>query len=105
MRTIDTFFRNSEQSSSSRSSSSSSLSLKSSLLISQPSQLSLSPSNNLHIRLEKINQQYLLLKSAKENEKLYTYDYLCRLNIHKFIQLLLDGQEKMEASNNIAQTI
>ena len=93
MRTIDTFFRNSEQSSSSQSSSSrlsssqlsSSLSLKSSSLMSQPSQPSLSLSNNLHIRLEEINQQCLLLKSAKENEKLYTYDYLRRLSIRRFI--------------------
>ena len=99
MRTIDTFFRNSEQSSSSQSSSSrlsssrlsSSLSLKSSSLMSQPSQPSLSLSNNLHIRLEEINQQCLLLKFAKENEKLYTYDYLRRLSIRRFIQLLLDG--------------
>jgi hypothetical protein len=88
MRTIDTFFRNSEQSSSSQSSLSrlsSSLSLKSSSLMSQPSQPSLSLSNNLHIRLEEINQQCLLLKSAKENEKLYTYDYLRRLSIRRFI--------------------
>jgi hypothetical protein len=103
MRTIDTFFKNFEKSSSSRPSPS--LSSESSSLLLQPSQPFLFSSDNLRICLEEINQQCLLSKSAKENEKLFTYDHLRRLSIRRFIQLLLDGQGKMDASNNIAQTL
>ena len=55
--------------------------------------------------MEEINQQCTLSKSAKDNEKIFTYDYLRCLSIRRFIQLLLDGQGKMNASNSIAQII
>ncbi|PKY61908.1 hypothetical protein RhiirA4_487542 [Rhizophagus irregularis] len=44
-------------------------------------------------------------KSAKTNKNVFTYDYLRRLSIHRYIQLLLDGRSKMDASNQIAQTM
>ncbi|CAB5381514.1 unnamed protein product [Rhizophagus irregularis] len=59
--------------------------------------------DNLHKHLEEINQQCLITKSVKKNKELFTYDHLRRLSIRRFIQLLLDGQGKMDASNNIAQ--
>ena len=95
MKTIDTFFRSSEKSSSLQPSPSLSSQLPQSFL----------SSDNLRLHLEEINQQCLLSKSAKENEKLFTYDHLHRLSIRRFIQLLLDGQGKMNASNNIMQTV
>ena len=60
---------------------------------------------NLQNRLEEINHQCTTLKSAKANNKIFTYDHLRRLSIRRFIQLLLDGRGKMDASNEIAQTI
>ncbi|UZO12515.1 uncharacterized protein OCT59_004048 [Rhizophagus irregularis] len=57
---------------------------------------------NLQIRLKEINQQCLIMKSAKTNKNVFTYDYLRRLSIRRYIQLLLDGQGKMDASNQIA---
>src|SRR5438045_2539758 len=87
MRTLDTFFR-------SRSSPFPKITQNPSFSV-----------DNLHIRLEEINQQCLISKSAKKNEKLFTYDYLRCLSIRRFIQLLLDGQGKMNASDNIAQTM
>ncbi|CAB5376582.1 unnamed protein product [Rhizophagus irregularis] len=61
--------------------------------------------DNLHVRLKEINEQCLITKSAKKNEEIFTYDYLRCLSIRRFIQLLLNGQGKMDASNNISQTI
>ncbi|CAB4388509.1 unnamed protein product [Rhizophagus irregularis] len=61
--------------------------------------------DNLHKHLEEINQQCLITKSVKKNKELFTYDHLRRLSIRRFIQLLLDGQGKMDASNNIAQAV
>src|SRR5688572_11597395 len=107
MRTLDIFFKSSEKASekvfSSRPISKSSLLLSPSQPFSEITQDSLFSTNNLHIRLEEINKQCLLLKSVKENEKIFIYDYLRRLNICRFIQLLLNEQGKMDASNNIAQ--
>ncbi|CAG8752391.1 5468_t:CDS:2 [Rhizophagus irregularis] len=61
---------------------------------------------NLQIRLKEINQQCSITKSAKTNKNVFTYDYLRRLiSIRRYIQLLLDGQGKMDASNQIAQTM
>ncbi|PKB92393.1 hypothetical protein RhiirA5_444871, partial [Rhizophagus irregularis] len=61
---------------------------------------------NLQIRLKEINQQCSIMKSAKTNKNVFTYDYLRRLiSIRRYIQLLLDGQGKMDASNQIAQTM
>ncbi|CAG8697183.1 2368_t:CDS:2, partial [Acaulospora morrowiae] len=70
------------------------------ILSTQHSRLSL-----LHIRLEELNQQCSIGKSMKENNKIFTYDYLRLLSIRQFIQLLLDGQSKMNISRQIAQTI
>ena len=39
------------------------------------------------------------------NKNVFTYDYLRHLNIRRYIQLLLDGWGKMDASNQIAQTV
>ena len=59
----------------------------------------------MQIRLEEINQQCSISKSAKTNHNIFTYDYLRRLSIRRYIQLLLDGQGKMKASDQIAQTM
>ena len=59
---------------------------------------------NLQVRLNEIDQQYSITKSAKTNKNVYTYDYLCYLSIRRYIQLLLNGQGKMDASNQIART-
>lgn len=61
--------------------------------------------SSLHTRLEELNQQCSIGKSMKENNKIFTYDYLRLLSIRQFIQLLLDGQSKMNVSRQIAQTI
>ncbi|CAB5365859.1 unnamed protein product [Rhizophagus irregularis] len=60
---------------------------------------------DLEIRLKEINQQCSITKSAKTNKNIFTYDYLRRLSIRRYIQLLLDGWGKMDASNQIAQTM
>jgi hypothetical protein len=60
---------------------------------------------NLQIRLKEINQQCSIMKSAKTNKNVFTYNYLRRLSIRRYIQLLLDGRDKMDASNQIAQTM
>ena len=60
---------------------------------------------NLQKRLNEINQQCSITKSAKMNKNIYTYDYLRYLSIRKYMQLLLDGWGKMDASDQIAQTI
>ncbi|PKB93037.1 hypothetical protein RhiirA5_387435, partial [Rhizophagus irregularis] len=39
------------------------------------------------------------------NKNVFTYDYLRHLSIRRYIQLLLDGWGKMDASNQIAQTV
>ncbi|CAG8742302.1 301_t:CDS:2, partial [Rhizophagus irregularis] len=51
--------------------------------------------DNLHIRLKEINQQCIISKSAKDNEKIFTYNYLRCLSIRRFIQLLLDGEGEL----------
>ena len=45
------------------------------------------------------------MKSAKTNKNVYTYDHLRYLSIRRYMQLLLDGCGKMDASNQIAQTM
>ncbi|GBC03825.1 hypothetical protein RclHR1_05340011 [Rhizophagus clarus] len=60
---------------------------------------------NLEIRLKEISQQCSLTKSVKTNKNIFTYDYLRHLSIHRYIQLLLNGQGKMDASNQIVQTM
>ena len=73
-----------------------------------PSQSSLiteEVTRNLQIRLEEINQKCSITKSAKTNKNIFTYDYLRCLSIRRYIQLLLDGRGKMDASNQIAQTM
>ncbi|CAB4473944.1 unnamed protein product [Rhizophagus irregularis] len=116
MKTLDTFFKSSETLYSPRSSQSRSSPSQSSPSQSSPSQSSSSlfseiiksplfSVDNLHIRLKEINQQCIISKSAKDNEKIFTYNYLRCLSIRGFIQLLLDGEGKMNASNNIAQIV
>ena len=60
---------------------------------------------NLQIRLDEINQQCTVTKNVKMNKNVFTYDYLRHLSIRRYIQLLLDGWGKMDASNQIAQTV
>ncbi|RGB32085.1 hypothetical protein C1646_763372 [Rhizophagus diaphanus] len=60
---------------------------------------------NLQIRLDEINQQCTVMKNVKMNKNVFTYDYLRYLSMHRYIQLLLDGWGKMDASNQIAQTV
>ena len=55
------------------------------------------------MRLEEVNQQCLIKKSSKIN--VLVYDYLRLLSISRFIQLLLDGKGKMDASIQIAKTV
>ena len=45
------------------------------------------------------------MHNVKMNKNVFTYDYLRHLSIRRYIQLLLDGLGKMNASNQIAQTI
>src|SRR5205823_10432525 len=59
----------------------------------------------LYIRLEELNQQCSIGKSAKVKDKTFIYDYLHLLSIRQFLQLLLNGENKMNASRQIAQTI
>ncbi|PKY48739.1 hypothetical protein RhiirA4_464410 [Rhizophagus irregularis] len=102
MKTLDTFFKSSEtlyspRSSQSRSSPSQlSPSQSSSSLFSEIIKSPLFSVDNLHIRLKEINQQCIISKSAKNNEKIFIYNYLqCLISIHRFIQLLLDGEGKL----------
>src|SRR6266498_4132184 len=60
---------------------------------------------DLHICLEKLNQLCSIGKSKKENHNIFTYDYVRLLSVHYFIQQLIDRQEKMTASNQIAQVM
>ena len=108
MKTLDAFFKSSEILHSPQPSQSSLPRLSSFSSLLSPSPLpEISPFSidNLHTRLKEIDQQCIVSKSAKKNEKILTYDYLRCLSIRRFIQLLLDGQGKMNASNNIAQII
>jgi hypothetical protein len=109
MRTLDTLFRRNE--------TSTNLPLPQSLQLQFPtpspsfSEIQTLPllteeaTRNLEIRLKEISQQCSLTKSVKTNKNVFTYDYLRRLSIHRYIQLLLNGQGKMDASNQIAQTM
>src|SRR5271156_3799986 len=97
MQTLDAFFRSTEVRNSET--------LRSSPFPSPEITQNPFSSDNLHIRLEEISQQCSLTKSVKKNKELFTYDYLRCLSIQRFIQLLLNGQGKMDASNNIAQTV
>ncbi|KAF0490781.1 zinc finger protein [Gigaspora margarita] len=54
---------------------------------------------NLHIRLEELNQRCSIGKSVKENSKIFTYDYLHFLSVRRFIQLLLEGRGNIDASD------
>ncbi|CAB4473775.1 unnamed protein product [Rhizophagus irregularis] len=111
MRTLDTLFRSTEKSTN--------MPLPQSL---KPQSLSPSPflsfettpnsslisdeiTRNLYIRLDEINQQCTVTKNVKMNKNVFTYDYLRHLSIRRYIQLLLDGRGKMDASNQIAQTV
>jgi hypothetical protein len=111
MRMLDTFFKSSEILHSPQPSQSSPPQLSSpSSPIPSPTpspfpEISPFSIDNLHTRLKEIDQQCIISKSAKSNEKILTYDYLRCLSIRRFIQLLLDGQGKMNASDNIAQII
>jgi len=104
MKTLNTFFENTETLSSPQlprpflESLSSSLSFEDSLI-------SVEITKNLQIRLEEINQQCSISKSIKSNHNIFTYDYLRCLSIRKYIELLLDGQGKMDASNQIAHAM
>lgn len=110
MKTLDTFFK-SKASISVFSSQSSQLSQLSSESSSpspktiQSSLISVEIIKNLQMRLEEINQQCSISKSAKTNRNIFTYDYLRCLSIRRYMQLLLDGQGKMNASNHIAQAM
>ena len=108
MRTLDTLFRSTETSTS-KSLPESMQSLQprspSPSSFQNPSLVTEEIKRNLQKRLEEINQQCSITKSAKTNNNVYTYDYLRCLSIQRYIQLLLDGQGKMDASNQIAQTI
>ncbi|GES98821.1 hypothetical protein PHYBLDRAFT_144584 [Rhizophagus clarus] len=105
MKTLDNFFKNTEIRSSETLHSLRSSPFPSSSPFPEITQNPLFSVDNLHKRLEEINQQCLITKSVKKNKELFTYDHLRRLSIRRFIQLLLDGQGKMDASNNIAQAV
>ena len=111
MRTLDTLFRSTEKSTS--------MPLPQSLKLQSPSSspflsfettpnsslISKEITRNLQIRLDEINQQCTVTKNVKMNKNVFTYDYLRHLSIRRYIQLLLDGWGKMDASNQIAQTV
>jgi hypothetical protein len=115
MRTLDTLFRSTEKSTSmplprslkSQSSSPSPSPSPSPSFVTIPdsSLISEEVTRNLQTRLDQINQQYTVTKSVKMNKNVFTYDYLRQLSIRRYIQLLLDGWGKMDASNQIAQTV
>src|SRR6266540_5651505 len=86
MKTLDTFFKSTEASTSVFSSQSSQLFPKSSSPFPKTMQSSLTSVEiikNLQIRLEEIDQQCLISKSAKTNCNIFTYDYLRCLSICK----------------------
>ena len=68
-----------------------------------PSNDNMTPIQSLQVRLEKVNRQCSFTKSSKLN--MPTYDYLRLVSISKFIELLLDGKGKMDASRQIAETV
>jgi len=55
--------------------------------------------------LEELDQQCSIGKSVKASHEIFTYNYLRFLSIRRFVQLLLEGQGKMDASSQIAKTI
>jgi len=57
----------------------------------------------LYTRLEEVNKQCVITKSSKAS--IPTYDYMRLMSISRFIQLLLDKKGKIDASNQIAQTL
>ena len=67
--------------------------------------ISIEVTKNLQVRLEEVNKQCSISQSAKTKNNTFTYDYLRHLSIRRYIQLLLDRQDKMNASNQIAQTM
>ena len=93
MKTLDTYFKSTEASTSIFISKSSRplqvLRPFSESLIS--SFQSLEITQNLQNHLKEINHQYITLKSAKTNNKIFIYNHLRHLSIRRFIQLLLDG--------------
>ena len=110
MRTLDTLFRSTKASASIHLSQSlqpqfPSSSPSSFFETQNPSLITKEAIRNLQICLEEINQQYLITKSEKTNKNIFTYDHLRYLSIRRYIQLLLSGQSKMNASNQIAQTM
>src|SRR6266542_1007380 len=102
MKQIDAFFRSTEASTSMFSLQSSQLSLETTQ---NSSLISIEITKNLQVRLEEVNKQCSISQSAKTKNNTFTYYYLCHLSIRRYIQLLLDGQGKMNASNQIAQTM
>ncbi|GET03821.1 hypothetical protein PHYBLDRAFT_144584 [Rhizophagus clarus] len=105
MRTLDTLFVSVEVSTS-KPLSKSLQSLQTQFpFLQNPSIVTEEITRNLQEHLNKINQQCSITKSAETNKNIYTYDYLRCLSIRRYIQLLLDGWGKMDASNQIAQSI
>ena len=99
---IDTFFQPVSESigMSNKSSSSSSCPI-----IQNPPPLPIDTIIDLHVRLEEINKLCSIGKSTKDNRNTFTYDYIRLLSVRMYIQKLLDGQGKMAASNQIAQSM
>ena len=97
MKTLETFFGNTETSNHYDHHSYHNYPQNPLMPLPQPSETiqssSLSSVNitqNLQARLEEINQKRSILKSAKINNSIFTYDYLRCLSIYRFIQSLLD---------------
>ncbi len=110
MRTLDTLFKSTEKSTSMplpQSLNPQSPSPSPSPFLSTPNSSLISEeiTRNLQIRLNEINQQCTVTKNVKMNKDVFTYDYLRHLSIRRYIQLLLDGCGKMDASNQIAQAV
>ena len=74
-------------------------------IIQNPPSLPIDTTIDLHVRLEEINKLYSIGKSTKDNRNTFTYDYIHLLSVRMYIQKLLDGQGKMAASNQIAQSM
>ncbi|RGB22007.1 hypothetical protein C1646_776834 [Rhizophagus diaphanus] len=75
MKTLDNFFKNTKIRSSETLHSLRSFPFSSSSPFPEITQNPLFSVDNLHKRLEEINQQCLITKSVKKNKELFTYDY------------------------------
>ncbi|CAG8594657.1 12932_t:CDS:2 [Gigaspora margarita] len=69
----------------------------------QSSSLPTDTASILYMRLDNINKECQIKKSSKSS--ISTYDHLHLLSISKYIQLLLDRQDKMNASIQITKTL